>query len=507
MNNVAGKHLESIARGGSASLAGAGVAALSNFLLVVVITNGFSREVAGGLFSATSIFLMVLAVASLGMDAGLGRFILKHVVENRWEGVRETLRNTGVVSASISFAAGLVLFVLADRVAALAGLPADSGPPMLRVLAAGMPLAAVGNWALSASRAFSSIRQTVVLDKLFRSLLQLLLVSVAARIAVAPGVLAAAWVVPAVLMAPLAVLSLRRLYRARAPRGDAAVSAPGAVREFWRFTGPRSIAQIAQMIVQRADIVIIGALISPVAAAVYTAATRFVPLGQLGATAVQQVVQPRFTHLLATREHAALGAVFRTTTAWNVTLAWPVYLAVGSVPGLYLQMFGAGFADDGATVVVVMMLGMLVGVASGPVDTLLLMSGRTWVSLSNALVALVIDLAGCFLLIPRIGIAGAAIAWCVAIVAKSLLGMYQVHRYEGISPLSWPATLVGIAAVLCFGVPGAALTGSGLATLPNYLVALLAGGFCYIAFLAWQRERLHLVALRSMLPARLRRDS
>ena len=72
-------------------------------------------------------------------------------------------------------------------------------------------------------------------------------------------------------------------------------------REFWRFTWPRSITRVSQMAIQRVDIILIAVLRSPMEAAVYTAATRFVALGQFGTQAIQQVVQPKFTALLAKR--------------------------------------------------------------------------------------------------------------------------------------------------------------------------------------------------------------
>ncbi len=47
---------------------------------------------------------------------------------------------------------------------------------------------------------------------------------------------------------------------------------------------------MCQIAIQRADIIIVAALISPSAAAVYTAATRFVVLGQFSSMAIQRVL-------------------------------------------------------------------------------------------------------------------------------------------------------------------------------------------------------------------------
>lgn len=502
MTSVAGGHLERIARGATASLAGAGVSAVANFAVVVIVTQAFSKTDAGALFSASSLFLIVLAVVGLGMDTGLGRFLLRHVAAKRWAWARACLRNTAAVTVLAGGIATVLLWAFAAPLASLIGLPSDSGPPMVRVFAAAVVVSALGNWALGASRAFANIRQTVLIEKLSRSLLQLLLVAACAWAATDLTTLSIAWALPSVLLAPFAVWGLRRVVRATMPPASGRVQVPEATRQFWRFTTPRSIAQVAQLIVQRLDIILVAALISPAAAAVYTAATRFVPLGQLGAQAIQQVVQPRFTHLLATGQRDALAEVFRTTTAWNIAVAWPVYLVVGSMAGLYLQLFGRGFAAEGVTVVVVMVLGMLVGVASGPVDTILLMSGRSWLSLSNALLALVVDVVGCLLLIPAMGIAGAAVAWSTSVVVKSVLGYFQVRRFEGLSPLSRASTIVMVTAVLTFAVPGLVLSLSGLAHPLSLLALLACGGGCYLYVLLRNAGQLRLEALRSLLPGR-----
>lgn len=500
MSGIAGGQLERIARGATASLAGAAVSAVAGFTVVVIVTQAFSRTDAGALFSASSLFVIVLAVVGLGIDAGLGRFLLRHVAERRWDWAHACLRNTAAVTAVSGTIATAIMWVLAEPVASLIRLPAAEGPTVVRVFATAVVASALGNWALGASRAFANIRQTVLIEKLCRSILQLVLVAACAWTATDLTKLSLAWVLPSVLLAPVALLGLRRVVRASVPPQASALRVPEATREFWRFTTARSIAQVAQLIVQRIDIVLIAALLSPAAAAVYTAATRFVPLGQLGTQAIQQVVQPRFTHLLATGQREALAEVVRTTTAWNVAVAWPLYLVVGSMAGVYLQLFGQGFASEGLAVVVIMVLGMLVGVASGPVDTILLMSGRSWLSLGNALLALVVDVIGCLILIPPMGIAGAAVAWSAAVIVKSALGFAAVWRFEGLSPLSKASRLVMVASAVCFALPGLALSLLGLANLLTLLALLASGGYCYFRVLRRNSGLLRLEALRALLP-------
>jgi O-antigen/teichoic acid export membrane protein len=69
--------LAEVARGGTLNLVGAGVAALTTVGVTVFVTRQFDKQVAGAFFTATSAFLIVEAVASLGANVGLVYFIAR----------------------------------------------------------------------------------------------------------------------------------------------------------------------------------------------------------------------------------------------------------------------------------------------------------------------------------------------------------------------------------------------------------------------------------------------
>ena len=105
------------------------------------------------------------------------------------------------------------------------------------------------------------------------------------------------------------------------------------------------------------------------------------------------------------------------------------------------------------------------------------------------------DLGLCFLLIPRMGILGAALAWNAAVVVRSTLGFFQVRSINGLTPLSRSTLVAALASVCVFGVPIAALSLSGRLTLGVYLVALPVLALLYLAVLWNRRETLHIAPL------------
>ncbi len=399
----------------------------------------------------------------------------------------------------------VVAVVARDPLTEALGLESSRSAALVVGLALALPAATFMSVALAATRSLSSMRATVLVDKVGRSTLQFLLVLVAVTAGGGLVRLGVAWAVPYVVSCAVAAVVVRRTAHGRLGHPGATPATPGVRRAFWRFTWPRSVAQLSQMTIQRADIIIIGAVLSPAAAAVYTAATRFVAFGQFGAQAIQQTIQPRFAQLLAAGRLDVLADIYRTSTAWAILVSWPIYVAVGAAPTVYLSLFGGAYREEGSLVVVTMAVAMMIGVASGPVDTMLLMGGRSSLSLVNSLVALTADLTLCFLLIPRWGILGAAVAWNVAVILRSTLGYFQVRSINGLSPFSRSTFVAALCSSLTFGVPLAALGASGHLTLTTYLVALPVLAGLYAGVLWTQRAALELMLFVSWFSSRAQR--
>ncbi|WGY02701.1 polysaccharide biosynthesis C-terminal domain-containing protein [Nocardioides sp. QY071] len=480
------EHLRAVARGSTATLLGAVLSTVAGFGLVLVVTRGVDPDPAGRFFAASALFVVALAAAGLGTDTGLARFVL------RTDEPTAVRRLVVMAAVPVLVAAGGLALALA------------TWWPDTRWLVWALPLAATSDLCLAAVQAHARFRAAVLIERIVRPAAQIVLVT-AVVVAGLPGAaLALAWGAAYLLSAVLAVRALHRVLRTPRP----AVGGGEAVtpRAFWRFTWARGAARIAQVGVQRLDIVLVAWLLSPTDAAIYTVATRFVVFGQLANQAVSSVVQPRFTLILAGAEgdasarRALLSRVFAVTTGWSVLLAWPVYLCVAASPLAYLGWFGPAYTtDDARTVALVMAGGMLVAVASGPVDTLLLMTGRSTRSLANTLVALVIDVGGCLLLVPRMGIAGAALAWAVAVVVRCTLAVVQVRGDIGLLPGRRLLLLAAAVPLGCVGLPLAALQLLGGLSPATWLLAAAVVAVGYAAVVWRLRARL---AVDLFLPAR-----
>jgi O-antigen/teichoic acid export membrane protein len=511
--------LAGVARGSTLNLAGAAFSGAATVAVTLLVTRHFSKPVAGAFFTALSLFLIVETAASLGGYVGLVNFIAGLRSLGKEDRVPAILRAavlpvavvSVVAAAGMALAAGpLARLVLSGHIGHVGASP-EAVATMLRALALALPFAALLDTLLGASRGYRAMRPTVVVDRLGRSALQLAGVGVAVA-AGAAALLAPLWALPYLPAAVVAWLWLRRVRRrsrqqpepepaGRRPPGSrrAGVLASRQLarangRGFWRFTIPRAIASLAQITIQRLDIVLVAILRGPAEAAVYTAATRFLVAGQFANGAISQAAQPRFAELFAVGNRRGANEVYHATTAWLMLLTWPLYLLAMIYGPEVVTIFGPSYRAGGK-VMLILGAAMLLATACGQVDMVLIATGRSSWSLANGLLAVGLNVALDLLLIPRYGIAGAAIGWAVAIAATNLIPLGQLAVAARVHPFG-PGTLAAAAlpALTLGALPLAARAVAGNSAA--VAITAVAVGFALLVAGIWRfRAVLQLKAL------------
>lgn len=487
------------ARGGAINIVGSVVTALLTFGLTIAITRGLPREFAGVFFTATSAFLVVVGVAQLGTNTGLVYFIARTRVLGRADLVPAYVRSAAVPVLASTTLLVVLMWILAPAIAGLINPDqTEMSTTSIRMLAPFLWAAALENLAASATRGLGTMRPAAVTTLVLRPVAQLLLVLVAVQF-VGYDTAVIGWGLGYVVSAPIAMWWSRRLLRT----GIMGRRVEPVGREFWRFTTPRALMTVAQIAMQRFDIVLVGALAGAAPAATYAAATRFVVAGQMGTQAVSLAAQPQFAEHLTGDDMRAASRLFRTSTAWLVLMTWPLYLVILVHAGLVMSVFGHGYAD-GAVIIVILASALMFSTALGMVDVVLMMSGRSMWTLINSLVGLGLQVGIDIWLIPSHGVLGAAVGWAVAIVIRNIVALIQVvvalkiHPFGAATLMSCGLALVTVAAPL---VLGRMLLGDGIA-------GLLAGGITAVVAYAGgaylMRHRLHIVEFMQSLRRRRR---
>ncbi|WP_308167348.1 lipopolysaccharide biosynthesis protein [Catellatospora tritici] len=487
-----------VARGGLANLAGAALAGVAGVGVTWLVARGLGPDAAGSFFAATSAFVLVGGVARLGTSTALVYWPARLRAQGRPELIGSCLRAGLVPVAVLGTLLGAGVWLTAAHF-----VPDYAAP--LSALAVFMPLAALTDALLAATRGYREMRPTVLLDKILRPSMQLVgigalaVLAVFSEAALPTATWALAWVLP---YAPVVVLAAYLVWRRwqreplldRRERLAARIEGRTVATAFWRYTAPRALANSAQTALQRVDVLMVAGLAGLAPAAAYAVAGRFIVLGQLANGSIAQAVQPRLAETLSVGDRAGAARLYQTATAWLVLICWPLHLLVWDYADVYLGVFGASYVSA-APAVRVLAVAMLIGTGCGMVDMVLSMAGRTTWNLANVLLALAVMVAIDLYAVPRLGVLGAAYGLAAAVAVNNLVPLAQLAGSLGLHPFGAATrTAMGLA-LASFGLlPW--LTRLVLPTSPlgtGAALALATG--VYVGGLRTFRDRLGLPAL------------
>jgi O-antigen/teichoic acid export membrane protein len=184
------------------------------------------------------------------------------------------------------------------------------------------------------------------------------------------------------------------------------------------------------------DTLVLQAFVGPADVAVYYAATKTLALVNFIYFAVSAASAHRFSEYHAAGEHDKLAAFLAQAIRWTF---WPSLALAGLMLLLgkpILMLFGPGFAD-GYHLIAIMSVGLVARAAVGPAERLLNMIGQQKICAAIYGTAFAVNLALCLLLIPHLGLTGAAIATASAVLTESTLLFIVAKRRLGLHVFIW----------------------------------------------------------------------
>jgi O-antigen/teichoic acid export membrane protein len=488
--------LRRVARGGSLAAVGTAIAAALGFALTLVVTHALSTHSAGIFFATTAAFLVVQTVVSFGVGAGVVRFIPRMQTLGRTADIPAllfvALVPVAVVGVIVSVACLFAAPYLAKQ---FDSSSADQAVGAVRILALMILPGALEVAVVECTRGFGSIRQYVTLQQLLVPFARPLLVWIVIALGAPLWIVVFAWAVPLALALFLAAIVVRSALRRT---GESAALDRATLRrvaaEYWAFTGARGFAAVLDIVLTWLDVILVAALVSPTQAAIYAAASRFITSGTLVMQALRLALAPELSRALANEERERASVIYQLATQWIIVTSWPLYLVMAVFAPCILRVFGPAY-PAGATALSVLSVAMLVNLATGPVGTVLLMAGKSRWVLADKVAVVAVNVAGNLLLIPHLGINGAAIAWAVSIVLDSALAVGQVRygmRIGGsLRVIAWCAAL----AVACYGVVCLAWRLIAGTSLPVTIAGVVVATAIYLPLIWRVRERIGLTML------------
>ena len=178
---------------------------------------------------------------------------------------------------------------------------------------------------------------------------------------------------------------------------------------FLKEVTPIALITIVTALLGFTDIVVIGLFHPSSEVGIYAAAQRLVLLLSFIILSLNNIVGPKFASFYSEKNYRALFELYSTSTRLLIYLMLPIagLVAIFSTP--LLSLFGKEFTQANQ-ILWLLLAGQVINIATGPVGVLMIMSSHTIQLKQFTLLVLVIHFSLTFILTPKFGALGAAIA-------------------------------------------------------------------------------------------------
>jgi O-antigen/teichoic acid export membrane protein len=390
------------------------VSALVAFASQIVLARWLGGFQFGVYVYAWTWVLLLGGMVDLGLGSAAQRFIPEYTERKQFALLRGFLRGSRwlacLIATAIAGAAAGLVAVLSPHIAA-----ADLAP--LLIACAALPVCGLLQVQSGIARSYGWVNLALSPAYVFRQVLLLALLASALVAGLAMNAVtatltatAASW---AVTVGQSVVLD-RRL----APKVESGPRAY-AVRSWLSTAAPIFVVEAFYLLLTYSDVIVLQQFRPPDEVGIYYAAAKTMALVAFIYFSVAQTLAHKFAeyHVAGDRRRLAdFLAVAVRMTFWPSLGSILVLLVFGKP---LLRMFGHDFVS-GYYLMFIIAVGLLARASVGPAERLLNMLGERHTCALIYGGAFAINLALCFALIPRMGIAGAAVAGAIALVCESV---------------------------------------------------------------------------------------
>ena len=419
-----------ILTGTGQNIAGLAVYVLASLGTNILISRTLGAGALGIVTLATQFAFVGGAATRFGMDMAAVRRVAIDLGRGEPGRVRSVMTRAAAIAALVSLAVGAVVFGLAGPVSRLFGKSATAA--VFRAAAVALPFVALCQVYLGGTRGLKIMRHTLYIYWAGQPVLWIVLMVAAWAVSRTGAAATAAYAGSWILCTAAAWWVWRRETAGFTPLPPAAEETV----DLLRYGAPRAPAALLAQLLFWTDYFVFSRYASSAAdLGVYAAAVRVAQAIVLFLVAVNYMFSPFVADLHARGERERLDGLFKALTRWVVAGSIPILLILLVLPGPVLLLFGAGFAS-GSTPLRILLIGQAVNVLTGSVGFILIMVGRTGWDLTVYGGSFVLDLVLAFVLAPRFGAEGAAVAQAVTLGLSNAARLYLVWRFVHIQPFN-----------------------------------------------------------------------
>lgn len=426
--------LQKVAKGTGLVFIGTIIGMILGFVQRVLIARHYTQAEYGVFSLATGILSIFAITSSLGLQEGVTRQIAYYKGKKEQKKVKDIIISSVEIALVASVIFSLILFFGSNFISTKL-FHEESLILTLKILSISLPFFVLANIFTAIARGFNDIKPKVYFQDILRKFLFILLLIFIIWFNLSFLELMYAFSFSFIISCVLLAIYISKKFFISAKK-EKNVSIFSVRKELLLFSLPLLITSIQNLIMTYTDTLMLGCFKTVDVVGLYNAALPVANFIPIVLTSMVFIYTPVASEFYSKNMLSMLKRNYAILTKWVFAATLPLFLIFFLFPCITLNLvFGIKYVKAGA-VLQILALGFFIHTFLGPNGATLTSIGKTkllmWASLLSAILNILLNI----ILIPTMGIIGAAIASASSLGLANIILSIKLYQISRIHPFT-----------------------------------------------------------------------
>lgn len=402
---------------------------LSGFGTRVILTQFLPVDGYGDIVIGITILNFLGIVSILGLNQAFPRYLPRVETKEQKRSISSSIFQIGIF---LSLFWAIILFIIAEDLSYLLFNRRDISA-IIRVFSLSLPFYVFSKLCLSGIQGYKKTTQNVLTTNVIQPLSRVVAIAIVAFAGLGTTGLSAAYNIAFVFASISGYWFFLRISDYN-PRSLLSYHSLEEYKKLLTFSAPLAVSSGFALITKNSDRFLLGVLDTSSAVGIYDVAYLLAQLTLFFGPVLNYLFQPIISKYDSDGNYEKIDKIYTIITRWLVILTLPIFSVFIIHPETMLGFFFGDKYRTGAATLLILSSGFFYTRVVGPSGSLLSAMGKTKLLMISSVLTATLNVILNIILIPRFGIAGAAIATACGGILNASIHSIVIYLETGIHP-------------------------------------------------------------------------
>lgn len=421
--------LKSIAQGAGIIFLGLIIGNILGILNQTLLGRFLGVDIYGTFSLALSIVTIASEIAAFGLLGSLSRFIPFHLKKGEKDIVKSSINFSLGFVLCTSILIGIVLYFFSGKLS-VDIFHKNNLDPILKYFLICIPLISIATILGATIRGFKAVKYKVGINDIGMGLIKVIIFILFVGI----GYQLFGAIVAYISALIFTIFASMIIFRKKLFPDHSKYRNVSIAKNLLSFSWPLALTAITFLFAAKTDVLFIGFYLTSKDIGIYMSALVISQSLIFIGTAFEYIFLPVVSELFAGKKMVDLKIIFKSASKWMVLVILPILLFIIVFPKEIITLLYGVEYSEGFLALVILSFGISMNAFTGLTGNMLVGGGYTKLNLVTTIIGAIVNISLDVLLIPILGIIGAAIATSASYTASNIFSLLFVYKTSKMHP-------------------------------------------------------------------------